>query len=81
MRLTHFQHICIQHAKGWDELFRMFPFLKGRRDRALSIQEKYDSGDKSVVYENASMLNEANPVEEKQESVHESLAQQSFDIF
>lgn len=49
MRLTHYQHICIQHAKGWDELFRMFPYLKGRKNRAERLAAEYDKGNKSLV--------------------------------
>lgn len=45
MRLTHEQHIEIQHGKeGWEGLFSRFPFLRGRYDRAMKLIADYDAG-------------------------------------
>lgn len=65
LRLTHYEHLEIQHRKGWQELLNIYPHLlprvKSAYDRAgelypFTMQEKFDKYDS----ENQKELKEGN---------------------
>lgn len=42
LRLTHYEHIEIQHRHGWSELLKIYPHLTGRVKRAYELGKKID---------------------------------------
>lgn len=50
LRLTHDEHME-QHAKGWDYMFKLYPHIRGRVERARNMAAKLDlqsTGDLAV---------------------------------
>lgn len=43
LRLTHDEHIEIQHKQGWEVFLRIYPHLKGRVNRARELAHKLDT--------------------------------------
>ena len=61
LRMTHYEHIEIQHRHGWERLLSIYPHLiprvKAAYDRAgelypFTVRDKFDEPEESVVKEN-----------------------------